>query len=240
MAAPGGQLTTLLRETIAPALSADLGADVRVGGITAAAHDFAAITSERLPIFIAVVLALSFVLLTAVFRGVLVAAEAVVMNLLSIGAAYGIIVILFQWGVGGDILDIGKPGPVEAWVPMMLFAILFGLSMDYEVFLLSRVREEYDRTGDNASAVANGLAATARVITAAAAIMVVVFGSFALGDDRSLKLFGTGLAAAVFLDATIVRMVIVPSAMELLGDRNWWMPRVLDRLLPRLHGEPRS
>lgn len=231
-----GALAELLRETVAPQLAADLDADVRVGGITAAAHDFASITSERLPVFIAVVLALSFVLLTAVFRGVLVAAKAVLMNLLSIGAAYGVIVIIFQWGVGGDLLDIGKPGPVEAWAPMMLFAILFGLSMDYEVFLLSRVREEYDRTGDNATAVANGLAATARVITAAAAIMVVVFGSFALGDDRSLKLFGTGLAAAILLDATVVRMVIVPSAMELLGDRNWWMPRWLDRVLPRLHG----
>ena len=231
-----GEFTTLLRETVGPQLAADLGADVRLGGITAAAHDFASITAERLPVFIAVVLVLSFVLLTAVFRGVLVAGKAVLMNLLSIGAAYGVVVIIFQWGVAGDFLDIGKPGPVEAWAPMMLFAILFGLSMDYEVFLLSRIREEYDRTRDNASAVANGLAATARVITAAAAIMVVVFGSFALGDDRSLKLFGTGLAAAIFLDATVVRMVIVPSAMEFMGDRNWWMPRWLERALPRLHG----
>jgi RND superfamily putative drug exporter len=132
---------------------------------------------------------------------------------------------------------VGKAGPIEAWAPMMLFAIVFGLSMDYEVFLLSRMREEYDRTGDNATAVADGLAATARVITAAALIMVCVFGAFVLGDDRSLKLFGLGLAVAVAIDATIVRMVLVPATMELLGDRNWWLPRWLDRILPRINVE---
>jgi RND superfamily putative drug exporter len=142
---------------------------------------------------------------------------------------------VFQWGWFADTLGLGKPGPVEAWAPMFLFAIVFGLSMDYEVFLLSRVREEYDRSHDNASAVANGLAITARVITAAAAIMVCVFGSFVLGGDRALRLFGLGLAVAVLVDATVVRLLLVPATMELLGDRNWWMPRWLDRVLPHVH-----
>ena len=172
-----------------------------------------------------------------VFRSILVPLKAVVVNLLSIGAAYGIVVAIFQWGWMKDVVGLERNGPVEAWVPMMLFAIVFGLSMDYEVFLLSRIKEEYDRTGDNASAVADGLAATARVITAAALIMVCVFGSFVLGDDRQLKLFGLGLAVAVFLDATIVRMILVPATMELLGDRNWWFPKWLGRILPRVHIE---
>jgi len=159
-----------------------------------------------------------------------------VMNLLSIGAAYGVVVALFQWGWGEPVLGLAG-APIEPFMPMMLFAIVFGLSMDYEVFLLSRVREEYVRTGDNATAVADGLAATARVITAAAAIMVFVFGSFLLERDRVIKLFGTGLATAVLLDATVVRMLLVPATMELLGDRNWWLPRWLDRLLPRIDVE---
>jgi RND superfamily putative drug exporter len=144
---------------------------------------------------------------------------------------------VFQWGWLKDLLGVGKAGPVEAWAPMLLFAIVFGLSMDYEVFLLSRMREEYDRTGDNASAVADGLAVTARVITAAAAIMVFVFGAFILGSDRAIKLFGFGLAIAILVDATIVRLVLVPATMELLGDRNWWLPKWLDRILPVVHVE---
>ena len=159
------------------------------------------------------------------------------MNLLSVGAAYGVIVAVFQWGWAADLIGLGEAGPIEPWLPMFLFAIVFGLSMDYEVFLLSRIKEEYDRTGDNATAVADGLAATARVITAAAAIMVCVFAAFVLGDDRALKLFGLGMAVAVFLDATIVRMLLVPATMELLGDRNWWIPKWLDRILPRIHVE---
>jgi putative drug exporter of the RND superfamily len=162
--------------------------------------------------------------------------KAVVMNLLSIGAAYGVIVAVFQWGWGGELLGIRGTGPIEPFLPMMLFAIVFGLSMDYEVFLLSRVREEYDRTGDNGLAVADGLAATARVITAAAAIMVCVFGSFVLGDLRVLKLFGLGLASAILIDATLVRIVLVPATMELLGDRNWWFPRWLE-WIPKVHVE---
>jgi RND superfamily putative drug exporter len=156
------------------------------------------------------------------------------MNLLSVGAAYGVLVAVFQWGWGDNLLGLGKEGPIDAWVPTMLFGVIFGLSMDYEVFLLSRIREDYDRSHDNASAVANGLAATARVITAAAAIMFCVFAAFVLGQDRSLKMFGLGLAVAVLLDATVVRLVLVPATMELLGDRNWWLPGWLDRLLPRL------
>jgi len=157
------------------------------------------------------------------------------MNLLSIGAAYGVMVAVFQWGVARDLIGVAKEGPIEAFEPMMLFAIIFGLSMDYEVFLLSRIKEEYDRTGDNATAVADGLAATARVITAAPAVMVCVFGGFVLGDDRAIKVFGLGLATAVALDATVVRMLLVPATMELLGDRNWWLPRWLERVLPRVH-----
>jgi RND superfamily putative drug exporter len=190
-----------------------------------------------LPFLIGIVLFLSFLLLMAVFRSVLVPIKAVLMNLLSVGAAYGVIVAVFQWGWGAELIGVGKPGPIEAWAPMFLFAIVFGLSMDYEVFLLSRIKEEFNRTGDNSSAVADGVAATARVITAAALIMVCVFGAFVLGDDRQLKLFGLGMAVAVFLDATIVRMVLVPATMELLGARNWWMPAWLDRLLPKIDVE---
>jgi RND superfamily putative drug exporter len=190
-----------------------------------------------LPILIGAVLILSFLLLMVVFRSILVPLKAVIMNLLSIGAAYGVIVAVFQWGWGKTLFGVEKTGPIEPWVPMMLYAIVFGLSMDYEVFLLSRMREEFVRTRDNATAVADGLAATARVITAAALIMVCVFSAFVLGDDRNLKLFGLGLAAAVLVDATIVRMVLVPATMELLGDRNWWIPKWLDRILPRLDVE---
>jgi len=164
------------------------------------------------------------------------------MNLLSIGAAYGILVAIFQWGWLSGLIGVDRSGPIEAWVPMFLFAIVFGLSMDYEVFLLSRIKEEYDRSvrrgkPDNGTAVADGLAITARVITAAAIIMFCVFGAFVLGDDRQLKLFGLGLAVAVLIDATVVRMVLVPATMELLGDRNWWLPRWLDRILPKIDVE---
>jgi RND superfamily putative drug exporter len=177
------------------------------------------------------VLALSFLLLLVVFRSLLVPLKAVIMNLLSIGAAYGIVVALFQWGWLSDLTGV-QPAPIEPWAPMMLFAIVFGLSMDYEVFLLSRVREEWRRTGDSRNSVADGLAATAKVITAAAAIMVFVFGSFILEHDRVVKLMGTGLATAILLDATVVRMLLVPATMELLGDSNWWLPRWLNRAIP--------
>jgi len=229
-------LVNHLRDTVIPAS----GVEAKVGGFTAAGVDFSEYLAKRLFVLIGIVLVLSFLLLTAVFRSVLVPLKAVLMNLLSVGAAYGVIVAVFQWGWASDLIGLGKAGPIEPWLPMFLFAIVFGLSMDYEVFLLSRMKEEYDKTRDNATAVADGLAATARVITAAAAIMVCVFAAFVLGDDRALKLFGLGMAVAVFLDATIVRMLLVPATMELLGDRNWWIPKWLDRILPRIHVEGRG
>jgi RND superfamily putative drug exporter len=230
------ELIDRLRDRVIPATTRGSSAAVFVGGITAAGTDVSDTLSSRLPIFIGGVLALSFLLLLVVFRSVLVPVKAVVMNLLSIAAAYGVVVAVFQWGWLAGPLGIQGTGPIEPFVPMMLFAIVFGLSMDYEVFLLSRIREEYDRTGDNALAVADGLAATARVITAAAAIMIMVFASFVLGDFRVIKLFGMGLAVAILIDATIVRIVLVPATMELLGDRNWWFPRWLE-WLPTLHVE---
>jgi RND superfamily putative drug exporter len=229
-------LVQRLRDDALPPVEDQIGADVFVTGAVAGNVDFAELLGDRLPVFFTAVLALSFLFLMVVFRSLLVPLKAVIMNLLSIGAAYGIIVALFQEAWLGGITGI-EPGPVEAWAPMMLFAIVFGLSMDYEVFLLSRVREQWLRTGDTRTSVADGLAATAKVITAAAAIMVVVFGSFLLENDRVLKMVGVGLATAILLDATIVRMVLVPATMELLGDKNWWLPRWLDRILPRLDVE---
>jgi RND superfamily putative drug exporter len=239
--APQDEATTTLvhhlRDEVLPTLTAGTNVKVLVTGSVAANIDFSDFISRRLPIFIGAVLALSFILLMTVFRSLLVPLKAVIVNLLSIGAAYGVVVAVFQWGWGAGLIGVGKGGPIDAWAPMMLFAIVFGLSMDYEVFLLSRIREEYDRTGDNATAVADGLATTARVISAAAAIMVFVFGSFLLEVERPIKLFGLGLAVAVLLDATVVRMVLVPATMELLGDRNWWFPRWLDKILPKLNVE---
>ena len=229
-------LVNRLHDDVLPAVTAGSGLDVAVAGGVAIGVDFTNYLSERLPYFFAAVLGLSFLLLMVVFRSLLVPLKAVIMNLLSIGAAYGIVVAVFQWGWGGGLLDI-EGAPIEPFVPMLLFAIVFGLSMDYEVFLLSRVREEWDRTGDSRTSVADGLASTARVITAAAAIMVVVFGSFMGESDRVVKLFGLGLSMAVLIDATIVRLLLVPATMELLGDRNWWIPRWLDRILPRVHIE---
>jgi len=225
-----------LRSDVIPAATAGTGLTAYLTGSTASSIDFTSYLSERLPIFIGVVLLLSFVLLMMVFRSLLVPLKAVIMNVISIAAAYGVVVMIFQWGWFSDLTGV-VPAPIEPFAPMMMFAIVFGLSMDYEVFLLSRVKEEYDRTGDPRNSVADGLAATARVITAAAAIMIVVFGAFLLEDTRVIKLFGTGLAAAVFLDATLVRMLLVPATMELLGEKNWWLPAWLDRILPRLNVE---
>ena len=230
-------LVDALRNDVIPAATAGTDVQVHVGGLTASSVDVSQRLSSRLPVFIGAVLVLSFLLLMAVFRSLLVPLKAVIMNLLSIGAAYGVVVAVFEWGWFSDVFGVEKTGPIAPFIPMMMFAILFGLSMDYEVFLLSRIREEYDRTGDNALAVADGLASTARVITAAALIMVTVFGSFVLGEATTIKLFGLGLATAIFIDATVVRMVLVPATMELLGDRNWWFPRWLDRIIPRLHVE---
>jgi RND superfamily putative drug exporter len=243
--APQDEATTglveRLREDVLPQATQGTDLDVSVAGMVAIQVDFSDYLAARLPIFFGAVLALSFLLLMVVFRSLLVPLKAVVMNLLSIGAAYGVVVALFQWGWAGPLLNV-EGAPIEPFLPMMLFAIVFGLSMDYEVFLLSRIREEWTRTGDSRTSVADGLAVTAKVITAAALIMVFVFGSFLLENDRVIKLFGTGLATAVLLDATIVRMLLVPATMELLGDRNWWLPRWLDRLLPNIdvegHADP--
>ena len=229
-------LVNRLRNDVLPPAENATGVEVALTGTVAVNIDFSDYLASRLPYFFAAVLSLSFLLLMVVFRSVLVPLKAVIMNLLSIGAAYGIVVALFQWGWLSDITQV-QPAPIEPWAPMMLFAVVFGLSMDYEVFLLSRVREEWHRSGDSRTSVADGLAATAKVITAAAAIMVVVFGSFLLENDRVLKLMGTGLATAILLDATIVRMLLVPATMELLGDRNWWLPRWLDRILPNVDVE---
>ena len=229
-------LVRRLRNDVLPPLEDAAGVEVAVTGSVAVNIDFSNYLESRMPYFFGAVLSLSFLLLMIVFRSLLVPLKAVIMNMLSIGAAYGLVVALFQWGWLSDITGV-QPAPIEPWIPMMLFAIVFGLSMDYEVFLLSRVREEWRRTGDSRTSVADGLAATAKVITAAAAIMVFVFGSFILEDDRLMKLMGTGLAAAILLDATIVRMLLVPATMELLGDKNWWLPRWLDRILPNLDVE---
>ncbi len=230
------QLIHRLRGEVLVDSEAALGSDILVTGQVPATVDFSDYLSSRMPWFFVAVLTLSFLLLMLVFRSVLVPLKAVVMNLLSIAAAYGITVAVVQWGWLGDVTGLA-PGPIETFAPMMFFAIVFGLSMDYEVFLLSRIKEEWHRTGDSHLSVANGLATTARVITAAAAIMVFVFGSFILENDRTFKLFGVGLASAIFLDATVVRMLLVPATMELLGDRNWWLPRWLDRILPNVNIE---
>jgi RND superfamily putative drug exporter len=228
-------LVRTLRDEAIPTAKAGTSVTAYVGGETAGSVDASAYLSSRLIWVIAVVLLLAFLLLMAVFRSLAIPAKAVVVNMLSVGAAYGVIVAVFQWGWLGGLIGIGATGPIDPWIPLMMFTILFGLSMDYEVFLLSRIREEWRRSADNSTAVADGLAKTARVITAAAAIMICVFGSFVIGDPlHVLKVFGLGLAAAILIDATLVRMVLVPSVMELLGKANWWMPTWLDRIVPRL------
>ena len=208
--------------------------NVYISGITAVTDDLNAQLSAKLPLFIGAVIFVSFLLLMLVFRSIAVPAKAAAMNLLSIGAAYGILVAVFQWGWGAELLGLDGPTPITSIIVIIMFPILFGLSMDYEVFLLSRIREEYDRTGDNTESVARGLAGTGRVVTSAALIMVAVFSSFIFSPIPSLKMLGLGLAVAILIDATIVRMVLVPATMALLGKANWWLPTWLDRLLPRL------
>ncbi|MBV9285180.1 MAG: MMPL family transporter [Acidimicrobiia bacterium] len=227
-------LVRRMRNDYVPSTTAGTAVKGHVGGVTAIFLDQDHAISSRLPIFIGVVVLLSFLLLMGVFRSVLVALKAAVMNLLSIAAAYGVLVMVTQWGWGKEIFGIHHTGPIANFIPMMMFAILFGLSMDYEVFLLSRIREEYLHTGDNGLAVADGLAATARVITAAAAIMICVFLAFVLGPELTIKQIGLGLASAILIDATLVRMVLVPSTMEILGKANWWLPSWLDPLIPHI------
>jgi RND superfamily putative drug exporter len=222
-------LVQRLRDEVLPPLSRETGATFLVGGSVAAAEDFAAAVAGRLPLFVTVVVGLSALLLMAVFRSLLIPVKAAVLNLLSVGASMGVITLVFQHGLFG-----AQPGPIEAYVPVMIFAIVFGLSMDYEVFLLSRMHEEWERRHDASAAVREGLATTGRVVTAAAAIMVVVFGAFLLSPDRMLQQFGLGLAVAVLLDAVVIRCLVLPAVMQLLGTRAWWLPRPIARILPRL------
>ena len=221
--------TERLRTQVFPRALDGSPARAHVGGQTANFADVGIRVNDRLPVFIAAVLAMSFVLLLLVFRSVLVPLKAVLLNLLSIGASYGVMVMVFQWGWGASLIGLESTVPIVSYIPMFMFAILFGLSMDYEVFLLSRVREEYVVTGDNETSIVNGIAKTGRVITSAALIMVSVFLAFVLGPDPATKMFGVGLATAVLVDATLVRMVLVPATMKLLGDANWWLPGRSDR-----------
>jgi len=226
-----------LRDDVVPAVFGDTGVDVYVGGFTAFNVDFFEDVSVFTPIVFTFVLGLSFVLLTIVFRSVVLPIKAILLNLLSVGAAYGMVVLFFQQGVGpvwvkdiADGLGFIQGEAIEAWLPLFLFSVLFGLSMDYHVFLLSRIREHFDRTGDNRAAVAHGLRTTGAIITGAALIMVAVFAGFAAGDLVPLQQMGFGLAVAVFLDATIVRSILVPASMRLLGGWNWYLPKWLQWL----------
>lgn len=222
-----------VRSQVVPAIERRTGATVEIGGFTASNEDFSRVVAGKLPLFIGVVVALSALLLLAVFRSVVIPVKAALMNLLSIGAALGFVTLIFQDGHGAGLLGIGT-GPIESFVPVLMFAIVFGLSMDYEVFLISRVHEAWEQSRDASGAVATGLQTTGRVITAAASIMVLVFASFSLADDRVIKEFGIGLASAVLFDALIIRCLLVPAVMQLLGRRAWWLPAWLERRLPRL------
>jgi putative drug exporter of the RND superfamily len=232
-------LVNHLRDDVVPAELGDAGIKAEIGGVTAALEDQSDYILERMPVFIAAVVGLSFLLLLVAFHSPLISLKAGFMNLLSVGAAYGVMTLVAKGGAVGGLIGIDHEVPIAPFMPVMMFAILFGLSMDYEVFLISRIREEFLKHGDTHRAVADGLAKTARVITAAAAIMVVVFLAFLAAPDTFLKLFGIGLASAIFLDATVVRMVLVPAVMSLLGPRNWWIPNWLERILPELDVERR-
>jgi RND superfamily putative drug exporter len=226
-----------LRSSVIPRAESGTGLDVLVGGQTAIQTDFAHVLSGKLPLFFATVVVLGFLLLMVVFRSLVVPLVASVMNLLSVGAALGVLNVVFEWGWAHSLFRIPERAPIEVFLPVMLISILFGLSMDYEVFLVSRMREEWVRHGDARGAVTVGQSATGRVITAAAAIMILVFGSFALGGNVVIKQFGIGLAAAIFIDAFVIRTVVVPAVMHLLGRVNWWLPGPLDRAIPQLNVE---
>ena len=227
------QLVQRLREDVVP----QSGVNAEIGGVTAALEDQSEFITGRMPLFIAGVVGLSFLLLLVAFHSPLISLKAAIMNLLSVGAAYGVMTLVAKGGAVGELIGIDHEVPIAPFMPVMMFAILFGLSMDYEVFLISRIREEYLKHGDTRTAIADGLAKTARVITAAAAIMVVVFLAFLAAPDVFLKLFGIGLASAIFLDATLVRLVLVPAVMQLLGDKNWWIPSWLEKILPTIDVE---
>ena len=228
-----------IRNGLAPAAFDHAGAKVYVGGQTAETIDNGALLDRYNPLIVGFVLAFSFLVLMVAFRSIVVPITAIVMNLLSVGSAYGLLVLVFQRGYGADFLGLQKSPVIEGWIPLFLFCVLFGLSMDYHVFLLSRIREHYDRSGDNRESVAAGLQSTAKIITGAAMIMVVVFGAFAAGRIVSMQQMGFGLAAAVLIDATVIRSILVPATMRLLGDRNWILPRRLHWLPDiRIEGAP--
>jgi len=231
-------LITRLRSLVIPAAESRTTMTVYVSGATATFDDFASLLNSKLPLFITVIIALGLVLLLVAFRGLGVPATAAVMNLLSAGASFGVVVAIFQWGWGLRAMGLGAAGPVESFLPVLTLSVLFGLSMDYQVFLASRMHEEWVHTGDNHQAVRHGQAETGRVITAAAAIMICVFMAFALGGQRVIAEFGLSLVAAVALDAFVIRSVLVPSLMHLLGRANWWLPAWLDKRLPHLSVEP--
>jgi RND superfamily putative drug exporter len=226
------ELVTNIRDEIIPGIGGLGEADVSVGGSAAEAVDFTALLKHSFPYLLAAVLAITYFVLMLLFRSVVLPLKAIFMNLLSVAAAYGVLVLIFQEGIGADLLGFAPAEGIIPFVPVILFSILFGLSMDYEVFLLSRIKEEYDYSGDNEGAVALGLQRTGRIITTAALVMIAVFASFTLAESIIIKEFGVGLAVAIFLDATIVRIIVVPATMKLMGKWNWWMPAWLDRILP--------
>jgi RND superfamily putative drug exporter len=234
------RLVHTLRDQVVPAATSGTGTRVYVGGATAAAIDSTADTASRLPALIAGVIALSFLLLLTAFRSVAIAVKAALLNLLSIGAAYGVVAYVLEGGWAGRLVGIDTPTPLPAFIPVLMFAVLFGLSMDYEVFLVSRIRERWVRSADNRSSVTAGLAATARVVVAAAAIMAAVFAAFIPSPDVILKVVGIGMASAIVIDVLIVRMMLVPAVMHILGRASWWLPAWLDRLLPRVRVEGRD
>jgi RND superfamily putative drug exporter len=225
-----------LRSEVVPRAFAGVDAQVYVGGDTAEELDYHDTVNFWLPLVLVFVLGLSFVLLTLAFRSIVVPATAIGMNLLSVGAAYGLLVLVFQEGIGNELLGLREAETIDAWVPLFLFAVLFGLSMDYQVFLLSRIRERYAQTGDTDAAISFGIGSTARLITGAALIIIAVFWGFAMGDTIAFQQMGFGVAIALLIDATIVRSVLVPAAMKLLGEHNWYLPAWLT-WLPDVHVE---
>jgi putative drug exporter of the RND superfamily len=231
------ELLVRLREDVIPAATADTGARAYVGGFQAVTADFTQVLQDALPWFLLVVVGFGFLALVVLFRSILVPATGVLTSLLSLAAAMGVTVAVFQWGWTADLAGIEATGPIFPFLPVMVFAILFGLSCDYQVFLVSRMHEEWVRTGDNRKAVRRGLAGSGRVVAIAAAIMTSVFGAFVLGNDATIKLFGIALSSAVLLDAFVVRLILIPSLMTIFGEANWWLPGWLDRLLPHVSVE---
>jgi RND superfamily putative drug exporter len=228
-----------LRDDVIPASIDGTGAEVHVGGVTATSIDSTSNIASRLPLLIGGVVALSMLLLLVAFRSIAIPVTAALMNLLSVAAAYGVVALVLEGGWAGQLIGIDTETPMPAFIPVLMFAVLFGLSMDYEVFLVSRMRESWLRTRDNSRAIVDGLSGTGRVITAAAAIMVAVFAAFIPSPEVFLKVIGVGMAAAIFVDATVVRMLLVPAIMHLLGRANWWLPASWERRLPQLHVEGR-